>query len=177
MPETDKIRHDGDTEYVSQDKSAEILQGTFKHYYEMAMDHHTKAATTSNILLIIVGAIIALVGHNIENYGVVGVAGGLTVFVIGLFGAVWVRKQHERYRYWEHIAEKYQEELAKIVPLLKMRVDYHKGAQDDAANIFGSLFARKILDRYLWFSLHIIISVIGLGLFVFSMYCLIWGCR
>ena len=48
----------------SLEKRAEILQASFEHYYKMAMDHHTKAATTSNLLLIIVGALIALVGHD-----------------------------------------------------------------------------------------------------------------
>ncbi len=43
-------------EYVSVNKRADILQATFEHHYKMAMDHHTKAATTSNILLVIVGA-------------------------------------------------------------------------------------------------------------------------
>ena len=106
-------------EEVPVDKQAEILQDTFKHYYSMAMDHHTKAGTTSNMLLIIVGAIISLIGLDNTSSGIVGRIGGLAVLVIGLFGAVWVLKQHERYHFWEHIAYEYQNELKKIMPSLK----------------------------------------------------------
>ena len=177
MPENDKKQHDGNTNHLSQDKRADILQATFKHYFEMAMDHHTKAATTSNILLVIVGAIIALVGLDKKVCGVVDFGGGLAVFVIGLFGAVWAWKQHERYHYWQNIADEYYEELTKIVPMLKTRDKYDEDAKEAAAEEFGTLFARRILDRYLWVSLHGIIAVAGLWLSVISMICLAFGCR
>lgn len=168
MPESDKKQQDGNTRPVNVEKSADILQATFKHYFEMAMDHHTKAATTSNILLVVVGAIIALVGLDEKVCGVVDFGGALAVFVIGLFGAMWAWKQHERYHYWQHIAYEYQKELTKIVPMLKTGYAYNDGAQEAAAKKFGSLFARRILDRYLWVSLHGIVSAIGLGLLAVS---------
>ncbi len=178
MAESDKKQHDGDPGHVNLEKSADILQATFKHYFEMAMDHHTKAATTSNILLIMVGAIIGLVGLDNKVGGAVTFVGGLAVFVIGLFGAVWAWKQHERYHFWEHIAYEYQKELAKIVPMLKTGEAYYEGAKEATAKEFGALFAKRILDRYLWVSLHGIVAVIGLGLMTISVYiCLTIGCR
>jgi len=164
MPESDNKKHKRSPEYVSVDKSGDILQETFKHYFGMAMDHHTKAGTTSNILLIAIGAIIGLVG--LEN-----IVGGFAVLVIGLFGVVWTWKQHERYHYWQHIAYEYQKELTKIMPELKMAEvggDYDRAAQDDAAKAFGPLFAKRIHDKYLWVSLHAIIAVIGMVLIVVS---------
>lgn len=154
--------------YVSLEKSADILQATFKHYFEMAMDHHTKAATTSNILLIIVGAILGLVSLDSKLGGVIDFVGGLSVFIVGLFGATWAWKQHERYHYWEYIAYEYQKELTKIVPMLKVEAEYSSDAQASAAKRFGSLFARRIRDRFLWVSLHGLVAVIGLGLMVAS---------
>ena len=164
MSENDQRQHDGNPQSVNVEKRADILQATFKHYFDMAMDHHTKAATTSNILLIIVGAIIGLVGFDNKLGGVVDFVGGFAVFVIGLFGAAWAWKQHERYHYWEHIAYEYQKELTKIVPMLKTGEAYRDGAQAAAAKEFGPLFAKRILDRYLWVSLHGIVAVIGIGL-------------
>jgi hypothetical protein len=164
MPESHNRKRQRSPEYVSVDKSGDILQDTFKHYFEMAMDHHTKAGTTSNILLIAIGAIIGLVG--LEN-----TIGGVAMLVIGLFGAVWTWKQHERYHYWQHIAYEYQKELTKIMPELKTAAvggDYHRAAQDAAAKAFGPLFARRIHDKYLWVSLHGIIAVIGIVLIVVS---------
>ncbi len=152
------------TGFVDLNKSADILQATFKHYYDMAMDHHTKAATTSNILLIIVGAIITLITYRNDVSGANFGVGGAAVFVIGLFGAVWVWKQHERYHYWENIAKEYQKELTIIVPMLKTTDDYQEDAKKATLEDFSSLFAETIKDRYLWVSLHIIIATIGVGL-------------
>jgi hypothetical protein len=146
------------------DKSGDILQETFKHYFEMAMDHHTKAGTTSSILLIAIGAIIGLVG--LDN-----VIGGVAVLLIGLFGTIWTWKQHERYHYWQHIAYEYQKELSKIVPELKTAEvggDYDRAAQADAAKAFGHFFAKKVHDKYLWVSLHSIVALIGIVIIVVS---------
>jgi hypothetical protein len=64
----------------------------------MAMDHHTKAAAISSILLILVAAIIGgVVGHADKAGDVIGFGGRLAVFLIGVSGAVWAWKQHERY--------------------------------------------------------------------------------
>ena len=171
MFENDKPQHDRNHRHVSIDKSADIFQSTFKHYFEMAIDHHTKAATTSNILLIIVGAIIGLVGLDQAIGGMVDFVGGLAVLVVGLFGAMWARKQHERYYYWQHIAYEYHKELSKIMPELKtaeVGSAYAHGAQDAAAKEFGPLFAKRIHDRYLWVSLHGLVAVIGIVIMVIS---------
>lgn len=158
-----------DGAHVNLEKSADILQGTFKHYYDMAMDHHTKAATVSSILLIIVGAIIGLVGLDKQIGGVVDFVSGFAVTVVGVFGAAWAWKQHERYHYWEHLAYQYQEALTKIVPMLKPAKDYSDGAREAAAKDFGDLFAKRIEDRYLWVSLHVIVVVMGLALMAVSL--------
>jgi hypothetical protein len=171
MSESHNKQHERNPEYVTIDKSADILQATFKHYFEMAMDHHTKAATTSNILLIIVGALIGLVGLDNTVGGMVDFVSGLTVLVIGLFGAVWAWKQHERYHYWEHIAYEYQKELIKIMPELKTAEDggaYDLAAQDETAKKFWPLFAKGIRDRYLWVTLHGFVVVTGIVLMVVS---------
>jgi hypothetical protein len=162
MPEDDK-----NNESVTLDKRADILQATFEHYFGLAVDHHTKAGTTSNILLIVVGAIIGLAGRDSSIGGGGHLIGGLAVFVIGVFGAVWVWKQHERYRWWEHIASKYQEKLTVIVPGLNPGYTYYEDATEKTKKQFGSLFARKI-DRWLWVSLHLLVALIGVGLIVAS---------
>jgi hypothetical protein len=168
MTESDNKQHDGYPGQVGLDKRADILQATFEHYFKMAMDHLTKATTTSNILLIIVGVIIGLVGLDNKVGGGVDLVGGFGVFVIGIFGAVWALKQHERYHFWQHIAYEYQKELTKIVPMLKTGEDYYAGAGDAAVKEFGSLFARRIQNPYLWVSLHGIVAVTGLGLMAVS---------
>ena len=149
------------------DKKADILQATFKHYFDMAMDHHTKAGTTSNILLIIVGAIITIIGFE-ETRELADMGGGIGIFIVGFFGAIWVRKQHERYFYWQTIAYEYQKELAKIIPNFKTGEEYYAYA-DKEADKEGFRFIRKVPDRYLWVFLHCIVAIIGLSVFILNL--------
>ena len=147
---------------------AEILQASFEHYYKMAMDHHTKAATTSNLLLIIVGALIALVGHDNKLNDVIDVVGGFGIFIIGVFGAVWVLKQHERYFFWQLIAKEYQKELAKIVPeFITGEIYDEEFASGEAEEEFGWISEKK-WDRRLWIIMHSIVAAIGIFIAVFA---------
>jgi hypothetical protein len=163
-----KEHHSGND--VSLDKRVDILHATFKHYFDMALDHHTKAGTTSHILLIIVTALIALAGQE-QTGELAGLTIGCTIFFIGLFGMVWVRKQHERYFYWQHIAYRYQRELAKIVPNFKTGTDYYADAREvTKADGYGVI--NQIRDRHFWVTLHFFIAFSGLLLVVRALYVL-----
>ena len=151
---------------ASLDTSANVLQGTFKHYFEVAMDHHAKAATTSNFLLIIMGLIISFVSSDKVIDGTVDLISGVAVFFIGGFGVVWTRKQFERYTFWIQVAHQYQKDLAKIVPELKTEDNYYIYAKMGTAKKYGA-FA-KIHDLWLWALLHCIVAVIGLGVMVIA---------
>lgn len=162
MSENMMIEENDRSKMVSLDTKANILQATFQHYFGMAMDHHTKAATTSNFLLIIVGAIISFVTFDTAVGGTADLVSGVVVFIIGLFGMVWTRKQLERYTFWQHIAHQYQKDLANIVPELKTEKTYHVGAE--AAGSHKYAFLAKIHEHWLWATLHGIVTLIGLGL-------------
>lgn len=69
-------------------RSGTVLHATFQNYFNMAMNHNAKAATTTNILLVVVGAIIAIIGHDNEIKGIVDSGGAIAVCVIGIFGVV-----------------------------------------------------------------------------------------
>jgi uncharacterized membrane protein YiaA len=164
MPEGEEQQDCKRPEQVSLDTRASIFQETFKHYFEMAMDHHTKAATTSNFLLIIVGAVIGLISLDDKISGVMDFISGLAVFVIGLFGALWTWKQHERYYFWQHIAYEYQKKLKEIVPGLKTGEEHYQIARAVATKRYGTLFTKNIHERWLWVSLHGIVTIFGLWL-------------
>ena len=171
MARSQNKKPDQPPEYASVDKRADILHATFKHYFDMAMDHHTKAGTTSNMLLIIVGAILGIAGLDSTVGGVMDLAGGFAVTTIGLFGLLWAWKQHERYHYWEHIAYEYQKELTRIMPGLmtaEAGSAYDRAAQDHTLRLFPRLIARGVKDRYLWVWLHVFIMMIGIALMFVS---------
>lgn len=156
-----------ETDQLHLDKKADIYQALFEHHYRMAMDHHTKAATTSNLLLIIVGSVLVLAGFDdtICN-SPVDKGCGIALMIVGTFGALWAYKQHERYQYWKHIATRYQCQLIEILSSLKTVEDYKKLAVRKM-NPLDRIFAR-LSDRWLWVSLHIIIALIGWALFSYA---------
>ncbi len=151
---------------ASIDTTANILQATYKHYFEIAIDHHTKAATTSNFLLIIVGVMISFVSFDTAVGGTVDLVSGAVVFGTGLFGIVWTRKQFERYKFWQHIAHQYQRDLAEMVPELNTENVYRPMAKASTEKDFKVL--TRIHELWLWGSLHGIVAAIGLGLMVLA---------
>ena len=156
-------------EQVNVEKSADILQAISKHYFDTASNHNAKAATTSNILLVIVGVIIAIVGQDGEIRGLIDSGGATLICVIGIFGIIWTRKQQERYYYWRHIAMKYQENLTEIVPSLEMESKYTKSAREFTKVKFKLMSPGQIRERYLWAILYAIVFAIGLGLLLITL--------
>lgn len=158
-----------ESDNFSREKKAEILQSTFEHYYKMAMDHHTKAATTSNILIVIVGALLVIVGldkricHSPEDIG-----SAVTLMLIGFIGAAWALKQHERYLYWECYANFYQNDLKNFMSEFKTKEDYKCKAKryiNGKGRIMAFFTKRK--DGYLWVLLHIIVILMGVSLLIY----------
>jgi hypothetical protein len=168
--ESDRNQHTENSDKLHLDKRADILQAFCVHYYNMAMDHHTKAATTTNILLLVVAAIITVVGFDKQICGIVDLGGAIGVLLIGLFGVVWVWRQHDLYFFWEYIAEKYQGELKKIAPMFRTKQDYQgnmkKAIRKKARSVGACEQKRRVLslDRVLWIFPHVIVAIGGVFL-------------
>lgn len=149
-----------------------LLQANFEQYYRMAMDHYTKAGTTSQILLGIAGAVIVVVGYDKSiTSDSVDKASAWLIMLIGLFGAVWAGRQMQRYRYWQAIALAYHKEIQGIWPDFKTKDEYSSVAFDESVTTFpgilGCFFAR-VKDRYLWVILHVFIFIIGFVLLIMA---------
>lgn len=173
MKDSDSKKLNERARYVTTDKEAEVLQANFEHYYQMAIDHYTKAGTTSHILLAIVSALFVLIGYDKKIlYSRIDVISAILVMFIGAFGAVWAGRQMERYRYWESIALQYQEKLEKIIPDFKRRKKYRTEAKIDSKKVFirpfGS-FVSLVRDPYLWVILHLFILGMGGVLLYFAL--------
>ena len=160
---------DNNIEQDKINKQAEILQSTFEHYYGMARDHYAVTATTSNLLILIVSAILVMVGIDQEICkSPVDLGGAIAIFLIGAFGAIWALKQKERYCYWAFYAHKYSEELEAIMPGRKTRKEYRKEAKKHTKKKFGRFVAECVKDSHLWVYLNLIILLIGSGLFLYA---------
>jgi hypothetical protein len=170
---SDRNKVDKRAQYVGIDQEAQILQANFEHYYQMAIDHYTKAGATSHILLVIVGALLVLIGYDEEiSCSRIDVISAILVMFIGAFGAVWAGRQMERYRYWQYIALKYQEKMEKIVPDFERKGEYETKAKEDSKKAFtkpfGSFFS-WVGDPYLWVILNLFIVGMGGVLLYFAL--------
>lgn len=168
---------------IKDDKKADILQAYVEQYYRMAMDHHTKAATVSQLLLVIVSASITMIGYDGDiNGSTLDVMGAVMLLSIGIFGMFWTAKQMERYHYWEFIALKYRDELSKLVPELGDGASYKpiyivnkNGRRTVAEHLVNKVNSKKklpffiyhIKDKYLWIGIYVFITFVGLGLTIY----------
>lgn len=148
-------------------KQAEILQATFEHYYNMARDHYAVMGTTANLFLVLVAAILLLVGLDDQICAShVDIGSAIAIMLIGIFGAMWARKQQERYHYWEFYAIKYREELEAIMPGLKTREEYKSEAKKESECKFGRFFGKRLRDSHLWIYLSLVVCIVGIGLYL-----------
>ena len=172
---------------VNKNKKADILQAYVEQYYRMAMDHHTKAGTVSQILLVIVTAITTLIGFDKHiNGDPIDIMGSLMVLVIGGFGMLWAAKQMERYHYWEFIALGYREKLRKLIPELGDKNTYKPEDRESDKEVDHLLnpdrdnkkmlpyFIYRCQDKYLWIGLNGFIVVLGVFLTAVTLSC--WIC-
>lgn len=150
------------------DKKLDVLVANFEHFYSMAMDHHTKAGTTSHILLVIVGAILVMVGYDSKIcLDPIDVGSAILVICIGILGALWASKQMERYRYWEYIALEYQKEIKITLPDFMTKEEYKTGAINRSKGTYPGFlgdFFYWVQDRYLWILLHATVIALGFSL-------------
>lgn len=143
---------------------AEILQAMFQHYANVGLDHQRQSATTSNILLVIAGAILTVIGLDKELNSVGDAIGAAAVAIIGAFGMVWSWKQHETYKFWTNLAEIYQGELLDSLQGVKTASELRDEAEAETAKEFGRIAVYRIHIRYLWVALHAVVMLLGIVL-------------
>ena len=151
-------------ERLSLDKEGDILQGTFKHYFDMAIDHNRITSTISTILIAVVAAVLALVSVDRQLCGDLDRIAGIAIVVIGLFGFLWSWKQQERYSYWEYLAYKYQDKLTKISDRIKTarpNSDYDRHAQAHRPHRFFGISKLDVL--WLWILLNFGVAFLGVA--------------
>ena len=145
---------------------AETLRAMFKHYADVGLDHQRQSATTSNILLLIAGAILTLIGIDNSLDGLGDALGAAAVAIIGGFGMIWSWKQHETYKYWTNIAQVYQKELFTLVHGPRQVSELTDDADSETAKEYGAFAVYNLRIRYLWVALHGLVMVLGIVLAV-----------
>ena len=189
MEESNSSKNGSNATEACEGRKVDIYQANFEHYYRMAMDHHTKAGTTSQILLAIVGALLVLLGYDDDICrNPIDIGSALFIILFGAFGAVWAATQIARYRYWEYIAFAYQRKIKKIIPEFKTRYAYKRRAEVKSGTAYPNLrhpinigpinigpvkigrCIMRVKDRYLWVLLHVSVFFMGVVLLLTAVF-------
>jgi len=146
--------------------SAEILWALYQEHCTWERHHEEQRATATNILIAVAAGILSIMSLN----GIAKSDLPLAFFLItqGLFGAVFVAKQYERFARHQNLAKKYREALDKefadahIIQLREIGDDEHQ-------RHYGSLSRLRL--NWFWISLHLVIAAFGCvlaGIILFS---------
>lgn len=142
-------------------KNKDLFLVLYKQYVTLALHHQGQASTTSNIILILAGAIFTLLTFDDKLQGGIDRIGGGTLVILGLFGMLWSLKHHERYDHFAGIAEGYRRELAQAVPALK---EVHQAALTESSRQVGLIAKARV--RHLWAFLNLLIAGLGIVIIV-----------
>lgn len=147
------------------DDAAEVMWRLYAENTAHGRHHETMRATVTNIVLIIAGAVLTVIGF---SKGIQFDHWPLTGFLIfvGLFGAIFVIKHYERYCLHMERARQYRNSLESHLPqtnilLLKSKADAEHKKE-----------FRRLVDWKLskfWVALHMIVASFGVVLTVIAL--------
>ena len=141
----------------------DALFGMFKQYMEQGLHHQQQRSTIANIVLVLSGAIVGLVTFDNEICGP-DVIAGIFLVGLGLFGAAWSAKQHERYAYYLQRARGYRDALAAALPLDMASID--KTADEATAKQYRILHRLRLW--YFWTFLYVLVVAVGVLIVVYA---------
>jgi hypothetical protein len=129
----------------------DALFGMFKQCVERGLHHQQQRSTIANIVLVLSGEIVGLVTFDEE------ICAGIFLLGLGLFGAAWSAKQHERYAYYLRRARGYRDALAAALPLDMSSIN--KTADEATAKKYRILHRLRLW--YFWTFLYVLVVAVG----------------
>ena len=130
----------------------EALFGMFKQYMQQGLHHQQQRSITANVVLVLFAAIVALITFDNEICGP-DVIAGIFLVGLGLFGAAWSAKQHERYAYYLRRAHGYRDALADALRLDMAGIN--RTADEATAKNYRIL--HRVRLWYLWTFLYVLV--------------------
>ena len=141
-----------------------ILLALYKHNAEMGRHHQMLRERTTNIIILLIGAIIGFILYDkrIDNFDLYP---SLFMSFLGFFGAIWCRKYHERYAWYMHRGSAYRDELSELFPDLRI-IELKDKADKETTENYKIINKMKLTS--LWVAAHLIIGFLGLWLALIS---------
>ena len=138
----------------------ELLWNVYREHCDWERHHETQRSSVTNIMIAVAAGVIGVISLD----GALGVPDlPLSIFLIvqGLFGAVFVGKQYERFARHQRLAGLYREQLNKN--LQGAQIVMIRDTGDETQKSCYPLFSRLRLN-HLWIYLHMSFAVFGIVL-------------
>lgn len=148
--------------------SSDILWNLYQEHSAWERHHEEQRASVTNILLVVAAGVLSVITF---NEGISRADLPLTIFLImqGLFGALFVAKQYERFARHQRLANKYRQALNDRFPESQI-IALRELADKEQAIEYPILFDKVRLNK-LWVGLHLLIALFGVvltGLVLFA---------
>lgn len=140
--------------------SADILWNLYQEHSTWERHHEEQRASVTNILLAVAAGVLSVITF---KEGLTRSDLPLTLFLImqGLFGALFVAKQYERFARHQRLAGKYRQALNDTFPESQI-IALRELADQEQARKFRILY--KLRLHQLWVGLHLLIALFGVVL-------------
>lgn len=150
---------------MDDEKIIDVLLQLNQQNLDRGKHHQDQRAAVANILLILAGGLLALTALD-QEITRLDVFPASFLLAIGITGAVWSVKQHERYDFYSHRARAYKRALAgRLLPAVDL-LEIERAAHDDMKKKYGRLLEHRVW--WMWVALHGFVAALGLGLLILS---------
>lgn len=144
----------------------QIIWGLYQDVVQQGRHHETQRLGLTNAVLVAAAAALGLVSID-GKIATSHIPVGIFLVVLGVMGAIFSLKQYERFRMHMEQAKQYRNAL-RVPELSALR----KHADDDHAATWSRSWRKMLYKTHLhwwWASLHLIISALGLIVFVVAL--------
>jgi hypothetical protein len=139
----------------------DLLWNLYQENATHGRHHETLRATTANILLAVAGGAIAIAAHRDSRLSLEVLPLALFVVLIGLFGAFFSAKYHERFEMTMERARQFRDALEVLLPATQIKT-LNTRADAITKKKHPWLFERRLYK--FWIALHLLVAALGLSL-------------
>ena len=140
--------------------SSDVLWNLYQEHCTWERHHEEQRASVTNILVAVAAGVLSIITL---NNGLTRSDLPLTLFLMmqGLFGALFVAKQYERFARHQRLAGIYRQALDTCFPESQI-ITLREVAESEQVKRFATLYNLRL--HYLWTGLHLLIALFGLVL-------------
>ena len=142
------------------DDQKDILLCMYQEHLKQARHQDNQRSTMANLILIISSGLLGFITFD-KILNITDLPLAIFLFLLGLYGAVFSAKYYERYKLHYERSRKVREQIDRIFNQIEISI-LQKKADLKTKEVYPVIFDLRLY--WLWISLMLIISIVGLGL-------------